>query len=234
MLSPFNWMLDAGPIRGAASTCGIGTVLDIDTGVCQCDTDLACRDSRIEGRRELQASSGDEDVVHLAGVFDMSNFNWGSEIFDFTVSLINNHSDGWHDDIFNETTKLEYRLADSACDETLAARAYWDLRTYWGGPMHGVVGCRCSGASMAIARIAALEAVSQISPTSTSVKLSDKFLYPFFHAWSPLVTKRRNWGNDCYFKVLRVGPCFNHCYRFIICYRLHHYFSNALDYVALR
>lgn len=47
-------------------------------------------------------------------------------------------------------------------------------------PLHGVIGCRCSGASMAVARIAGLEHVPQISASSTSPKLSNTDDFPYF------------------------------------------------------
>lgn len=166
-------------VTAATVTCGSGTIFDNDTNACQCDIDMECGDSGGEEIRELQDVNS-EDVVYLAGIFDLTNFDWGRDIFEFTISLINNHDDGWHDDIFNESTRIEYSIADTACDETLAARAYWDLRTLWGGPMHGFVGCRCSGASIAMARIASLDGVPQVSPTSTSPKLNDKFQFPYF------------------------------------------------------
>ena len=43
-----------------------------------------------------------------------------------------------------------------------------------------MIGCRCSGASIAVARIAGLEQVPQVSMGSTSKKLSDKEEFPFF------------------------------------------------------
>jgi hypothetical protein len=40
--------------------------------------------------------------VYIAGLFD-ENFDWGREI-SRPLALINNHSDGWNDDIFNDGT----------------------------------------------------------------------------------------------------------------------------------
>ena len=110
--------------------------------------------------------------ILLPGIFQ--------KIFRFTVSLINDHQNGWHDDVLGDGTVLESAIANSACDDTTAARAYWDLRTQNDGPPHGVVGPRCSGSCIAVAQIAGLEQVTQVSPSSTSSKLSDKTKYPFF------------------------------------------------------
>jgi len=131
----------------------------------------------------LSSEPTEIDKIRIAGIFDFSNFYWIHEIFNFTVSLINNHTDGWHDDIFMDPieggTILDYSIEDSRCNGPAAAKAYWSLRDD-GTPPHGVVGCRCSSASAAVAQIAGLEGVTQISPVSTSAKLSDKGDFPFF------------------------------------------------------
>jgi hypothetical protein len=118
----------------AALTCGEGTALDFETDVCFC---------------EIEEESSTE--VYIAGLFDTESYDWGQEIFNFTVSLINNHTDGWNDDIFDDGTFLKFDVANTACDASVAATAYWDLRTENGGvPMHGIVGARCSSASIGL------------------------------------------------------------------------------------
>jgi hypothetical protein len=118
----------------AALTCD--AAFDSETDMCFCEI--------IE---ETENNSTAE--VYIAGLFDTESYDWGLEIFNFTVSLINNHTDGWNDDIFDDGTFLKWRIADTACDASAAARAYWGLRTENGGvPMHGIVGARCSGASI--------------------------------------------------------------------------------------
>ena len=89
-------------------------------------------------------------------------------------------SDGWFDDVLNDGTELTWSVSDSACDGDIAVRKYWDIRTQNSGRPHGLVGCRCSDASIAVAMIAGLEEVPQVSPSSTSDKLSDTTKYPFF------------------------------------------------------
>jgi hypothetical protein len=109
-------------------------------------------------------------------------------------------SDGWFDDVLNDGTELTWSISDSACDGDIAAREYWDIRTQNGGRPHGLVGCRCSSASIAVARIAGLEEVPQVSPSSTSGKLSDTAKYPFFsrvissEESSALVSMLRSFG----------------------------------------
>ncbi|KAI2502798.1 G-protein coupled receptor [Fragilaria crotonensis] len=130
--------------------------------------------------RELQTASN-QSVVNVAVLFDTANtFDWARQIIDLTFALINDHTDGWHDEIFNDGTIINYSIADPACDETNATRAYWDIRNEWGGIVHGVVGCRYSGASIAVGRITNLDDVTQISPSSTSPKLGDKDDFPLF------------------------------------------------------
>ncbi len=130
--------------------------------------------------RELQTAYN-QSVVNIAVLFDTANtFDWARQIIDFTFTLLNDHTDGWHDEIFPDGTIINYRISDPVCDETAAARAYWDLRNEWDGIVHGVVGCRCSGASIAVGRITNLDNVTQISPSSTSQKLGDKGDFPLF------------------------------------------------------
>ena len=66
----------------------------------------------------------------------------------------------------------------SACDESTATRAYWQVHQEH--VLHGVVGCRCSGETIAVARIAGLQGIPQVSPTATSSRLSESSEFPFF------------------------------------------------------
>jgi ABC-type branched-subunit amino acid transport system substrate-binding protein len=59
-------------------------------------------------------------------------------------------------------------------------QGFWDAWRDWGEPLHGVIGARCSSASMAIAQIAGLDHVPQISMSSTSASLSNMAAYPYF------------------------------------------------------
>mmetsp|Transcript_18850 Transcript_18850/g.27339 ORF Transcript_18850/g.27339 Transcript_18850/m.27339 type:complete len:908 (+) Transcript_18850:1-2724(+) len=144
-----------------STTCGYGTHLNNDTLACQCNNALC-------STREFNASK-----VHIAGLFDELGFDWGREIFDFTISLLNDHNNGWHDDILNDGTEIIATVADAGCDPGIAVPAYWDLKTSWGQPLHGVIGCRCSGASIAVSRIAGLEDIPVVSMSSSSAQLSD-------------------------------------------------------------
>jgi hypothetical protein len=121
----------------AALTCGEGTAVDFETEVCYCEN--------------IQETEDNSTEVYIAGLIDTESYDWALEIFNFTVSLINNHTDGWNDDIFDDGTFLKWRVANTGCDASVAAKAYWDLRTENGGvPMHGIVGARCSSASIGL------------------------------------------------------------------------------------
>jgi ABC-type branched-subunit amino acid transport system substrate-binding protein len=122
--------------------------------------------------------------VYIAGIFDLNSYDWGADIFNFTVKLIN---EGWWD-MDDKDARVVYDLISSNCDPTTAVRAYGQLLTENGGiPMDGIVGARCSGASASLARISGLDGVPQVSPSSNSAQLSAKLLgtndtqeFPFF------------------------------------------------------
>ena len=121
-----------------------------------------------------------QNSVYVPALVDTTSFDWAEELYNFTVSLINNHTDGWHDDdLFNDGTIVDWSVVDAACDATHAARAYWDLRSDE-ETIHGLVGCRCSSASTLVATISGLEGIPQVSPTSSASRLSDVDKFPYF------------------------------------------------------
>ena len=152
-----------------APTCGEGTTLAAGTDMCE----ASCPS-------EEAAASG---RVYIAGIFDQQDDgSYVEEIkhhFQLAVALLNNHSDGMWDDVLSDAV-VEHTMADSGCSEILGAPAYWSVRE-WGQPLHGVIGCRCSGASMAVQTVAQLEQVPQISMSATSPALSSKTRYPHFY-----------------------------------------------------
>mmetsp|Transcript_1300 Transcript_1300/g.2122 ORF Transcript_1300/g.2122 Transcript_1300/m.2122 type:complete len:463 (+) Transcript_1300:78-1466(+) len=122
-----------------------------------------------------------DELIRILGLFDTDNWDWGEELFDYTMSMINDSNDGWQDDILGNGTYLEWDVKNSACDGTTALRAYWADRTDNNDvPPHGLLGCRCSAASISSANLAGLDGVTQVSPASTAKELSDKSEYPFF------------------------------------------------------
>mmetsp|Transcript_48702 Transcript_48702/g.72299 ORF Transcript_48702/g.72299 Transcript_48702/m.72299 type:complete len:894 (-) Transcript_48702:279-2960(-) len=144
----------------AAITCSSGTTFDPETESCQCINSL-CTMEEIESGK-----------IFIAGLFDTTNNPEWEEHFNFAVSMINDHTDGWYDDILLDTD-LETVVVNSDCNPKVAVSSYWDLKNQRGRALHGVVGCRCSGASIAVARIAGLENVPQVSMSSSSARLSD-------------------------------------------------------------
>jgi ABC-type branched-subunit amino acid transport system substrate-binding protein len=132
------------------------------------------------------AASQEDDSIYLAGLLDTTAYWWAEDVFRFTVESYN---EGYFKDINGvplNNRPLTYDLADSACDEMEAIRAYWQLRTANGEmPPDGVVGCRCSGASLSLARLTSVENVPQVSPSSTSAKLSDRNLTTFSRLVAP-------------------------------------------------
>ena len=154
--------------RASAPSCGEGTTLVPDEDACT----ASCP--------QQAAASG---RIYIAGVFDLQDDGGYTEQlkhhFQLTTALLNNHTDGMWDDVLTDVT-IEHAVADAGCSESLAAQAYWNIRE-WGRPLHGVIGCRCSGASKAVQRIAQLEHVPQISMSSTAPELSNRQLYPYYY-----------------------------------------------------
>jgi Receptor family ligand binding region len=146
-----------------------GSVWGTALGDAQDFNNVTLLDSQTLRRRDAQETN---NTLFIAGLFNTSTYDW-TEIFNFTMTLIQERN-GWHDDILGDdnNTRLEWAMADSACDEDTALQAYWDLTT--SHVVHGVVGTRCSDDSILIARIAGLESTPQISPSATSPTLSDK------------------------------------------------------------
>lgn len=143
-------------------TCGDNTVLDAASQQCVCD--LSSPPSTVDD---------DPNVLQIGGIFDSTTYHWGPAVFDLTVQLLNQREWG----VLPAGMRIEYAIENSNCDETTAARSYWNLRTR---NLHCIIGARCSGASVSLARIAQLEGVPQLSPASNSAKLSDDQEFPLF------------------------------------------------------
>jgi ABC-type branched-subunit amino acid transport system substrate-binding protein len=125
-------------------------------------------------------SSPVSDKVYIAGLFDTRGFEWGELVFNATIAMLKDRTDGWWDGIFLDGTEIEAIVMNANCTEKTAVDNYWTLRTEWGQPLHGIVGGRCSGATAAVARIAGLENVPQVSMSATSSRLSVSNDYPSF------------------------------------------------------
>ena len=156
--------------------------------------------------RQLQdaGNRSNNNRVFISGLFDTDRFWWGEELFEGTIALLRNHSNGFHDDIFlHDNTIIEYRIDNAACDGTRAAQAYWLQRTQNGGVApHVIAGPRCSSSAVTLATIAGLEKVPLISMSATTSQLSDnKTFSNFARTVSPkeaeaLVAMLRKFGWD--------------------------------------
>lgn len=122
------------------------------------------------------------NTIFLAGVMDTDAYTWSSDIFEYTVQSIN--AGDWDHvapGYSPNGIRLDYALANSMCDETTAVREYWDIRSAnQNVPPHGVIGARCSGASISLARITGLEAVPHLSPASNAARLTSETEFPYF------------------------------------------------------
>ena len=162
------WLPTASSASADADFCGSGTTFAPDINQC------LCINSTVEEAK---------DEIYIAGVIDTSlSFTWAQHSFQATMYMLRN---GWQGILQStgsvSTPPLRYTLRDSKCDPTAAARAYWKTRTENGDQApQGIVGARCSGASMSLARIAGLESVPQVSPISNSAKLSSDEEFPYF------------------------------------------------------
>lgn len=111
------------------------------------------------------------EAVTIAAILETSaTFPWVEELISFAVSLINNHEDGWFDDVLLGT-ELEYTLSDGACDQDVAVRAYLNL-TRDGTAPNAILGARCSSPTMAMASLASAENIALLSPAATNPKLT--------------------------------------------------------------
>ena len=150
--------------------------------------------------------SDDPNIITLAGIFDLTAYSWGRDVFDVTVQLL--HQGHWG--ILNVTIgpKIKYYMRDTQCDEITATRKYWDVRTENGNrPPQGIVGCRCSGASMGLAKVSGLEKVPHVSQASNSILLSDAQKYPYFSRLVPPSDGRGEGKSDAFDLYFVVKLC---------------------------
>lgn len=95
-------------------------------------------DGQQSSTRQNNATTDDPNVIELAGVFDITAYDWGPDVFEVAVQFIN---EGRWGNLLPPGTRVEYSLEDTDCDQTTAVRSYWKIRTENGDrPPHGVVG----------------------------------------------------------------------------------------------
>ena len=147
----------------ASSYCGSNTLWDGDSNECLCSNILEIEE--------------DPNVISFGGIFDTTQNDWAPDVFEVAVKLINK---GWWDALPVEEglLRLEYSLHNSNCSESSATRAYHELRTT--RRLNGLVGARCSGVSMSLARMSEGDNIAHVSPVSSSVRLSSSKYFPLF------------------------------------------------------
>ncbi len=105
------------------------------------------------------------------------DFEWGPDIFNLTIDMLNDHHDGMWDDFLDNETFIDRISRNDSCIEAKAVDKYWnEVRTHWrpyAQLPHAVIGCHCSGASSVLARAAGLDNVPVVSMSATSFQLSD-------------------------------------------------------------
>ena len=105
--------------------------------------------------------------IKLAGIVDTTNFAWAEALFAVTFGLLNERGNGFFDELGDyDLPEISHEVLDGGCDGYAAVAAYWGVR-----PVHGLVGARCSGASIPLAWMSALDNVPQVSMASTSARL---------------------------------------------------------------
>jgi ABC-type branched-subunit amino acid transport system substrate-binding protein len=130
----------------------------------------------ISKSRDLQDQQ--KQTLNIAALVDTTEyFAFSADIFKFTTQLINNHTDGWYDDILVDTT-IKYVISDPKCSEEASIHAYYKAKAALNGNVDAVIGLRCSSGAVATGWVTTEENVLQVT-TATSSKLSDKSIYPF-------------------------------------------------------
>ena len=114
--------------------------------------------------RDLQENS---NTLRLAGILDTTTFDWAETLFSLTVRFLNTPGNGFFDEELKDIDAIEHVVVDAGCDGFRALSSYYEVRDN----IHGVVGARCSGASIPLGWIWALDNVPRISMSSSSSKL---------------------------------------------------------------
>ena len=90
----------AAQTSSSSFACGPDTFLEDD--VCHCDRNVVCANAALEN-----------NTIFLAGILDTKNYPWAKEVFELVARLINNHTDGWHDDVLDDGTVFDFQIANS-------------------------------------------------------------------------------------------------------------------------
>lgn len=129
-------------------TCGGATRLDAETATCQADCGTEASDVG--------------EHIYIGGVFDFAESGQKKAIFDTAMRMLRDRTDGWHDDLLDGAEIHDVAL-DGQCQRDVAVPHLWTLMSHWAPVLHGLVGPRCSGPAEAMAQIAGLEHIPQVS-----------------------------------------------------------------------
>ena len=168
-------MLD---IDGRGETASEGVMLQHSKAhatVAQRTATFACLASLAAAQCPTAPGTGD---VYVGGLFDHRITDRYQ--FEFAASLINDKTDGFYDELLPDIT-MQTRILDSGCNVVTATTQMMALAQDWGQPLHGVIGARCSSASMGVAMLTRLQQIPQISARSSNPSLSDKTMYSHFY-----------------------------------------------------
>jgi ABC-type branched-subunit amino acid transport system substrate-binding protein len=115
--------------------------------------------------------------LNFAGLVETEGyFEWMKDIFEFTVSLINDHNDGWYDDILNDTF-IDHLISDPKFDASTSVDAFYRINRFWKGNVDVVIGPCCSAGALVTGMITNAKKIVQTTPTATSTELNDKSAY---------------------------------------------------------
>ncbi|KAL1511311.1 hypothetical protein AB1Y20_006116 [Prymnesium parvum] len=114
--------------------------------------------------------------------------------FLLAIEEINNKTDGIHDELLPDSV-IEVAYADSKCEVRATLTGLIQLLSLqggeWGG-MSGIIGSWCSSSTIALANMATVLSIPQISFGAMSDDLSDRVRYPFFMRTAPSLV------DECY------------------------------------
>jgi ABC-type branched-subunit amino acid transport system substrate-binding protein len=105
-------------------------------------------------------------------------FEETKELFQFMISSINDHQDGWLDDILVDT-KILYKVENSECNELSSVQAYMKTREEFSGDINVVIGPMCSAGAIATGWLTSYDDVAQVTHVASSSRLSDKKEFPW-------------------------------------------------------
>jgi ABC-type branched-subunit amino acid transport system substrate-binding protein len=127
----------------------------------------------------LNSIDGYSQELNIGALFGAQDeFAWMSDVFKCTISAINNHSDGWYDDLLKDTV-IEFQIADPNCDDQSSIHAFYDIKRAWNESINAIIGPRRSGGVIASGWLTTEEQIVQATPTASATELSDKDKFPF-------------------------------------------------------